>query len=141
MDGIPGRIPKAISCAGVVQWGRIELSMSDVSKFDISGMLRDTPILIFLFFGIVLTQSSMLFPQNLGRFQTVSGWPLTMYKAQYREVGDIDSTGRIIRRVVPQDPELMVNRILTNILLWTLLLYGTWWIVEKSSLLRRRTQV
>ena len=115
--------------------------MSEATKFDISGMLRDTPILIFLFVGIVLTQSSMLFPQNLGRFQTDSGWPLTMYKAQYRLEGDIDTTGRIIRRVVPQDTELMVTRMISNILLWTLLLYGTWWIVEKSSLFRRSTQV
>lgn len=116
----------------------MNFDMEKVSSPDISRILRNTPILIFLFLGIVLTHSSMFFPQNLGQFQKVAGWPLTMYKAEYQLEGNIEPTGRIIRRIVQEEDQLIWSRVFLNIVLWTFLLYGTWWLYEKSNMLKFR---
>lgn len=114
------------------------LDMADTREKDFSTLLRETPLLPFLFVGIVLTHSSLMFPQNLGTLQSVAGWPLIMYKEEFRFESDIDPTGQISRQVVPEEAKLMWNRIFGNILIWTVLLYGTWWVYEKSDLLKTR---
>ena len=101
-------------------------------KRDPSLLVTKTPILIFLFTGIVLTQSSLLFPQNQGRFQIVAGWPLTMYETRFRIEGDIEPTGTIIHRTVQEGSQLMWGRVVLNIILWTFILYGTWWMYQKA---------
>ena len=101
------------------------------TKLDPSLLIRKTPLLIFFFTGIVLTQSSLLFPQNQGRFQKVAGWPLTMYETRYRIERDIEPTGTIIHRTVQDDSQLMWGRLVLNIILWTFILYGTWWMYQK----------
>lgn len=112
--------------------------MEEKSRVSISNVLRTTPVLAFLFVGFLLTETSLLFPQNLGKFQTVAGWPLVMYKIEYRYEGDIDSTGRITRNLVPNDAKLMANRMFVNIILWTLILYMGWWFNGRGQFLRSK---
>lgn len=95
--------------------------------------------MVFVLAGVVLTEASLLFPQSLGKFQKVAGWPITMYMVEYRYVGDIDSSGRITRILVPDETKLLASRMFVNIVLWTLILYGTWWFNERGRFLRTRS--
>jgi len=94
-------------------------------------LLTKTPFIAFLFVSIVLTKSSFLFPQKLGNFQRVAGWPLTVYKVDYRIAGDIESTGRLNHWIVSDNREIMWGKLLLNILIWIALLQGTWWFYKK----------
>lgn len=98
--------------------------------------IRNNPLIGFLIFATVLTQTSIMFPQNIGRLQQVAGWPLTMYKAEFRRVGEIEASGEIIHRTVKDKSFLMWERVLVNFLLWMVILEGTWlsyhWIVGKK---------
>ena len=94
-------------------------------------ILTKTPFAAFLFVSIVLTNSSVFFPQNIGSFQKVAGWPLVMYKLDYRLTGDIEPTGKLIHWLTPFQSQVMWERVFLNILIWTVLLQGTWWFYRK----------
>lgn len=93
---------------------------------------------LFMALGIFLTYSSVHFPQSVGRYQVVAGWPLAVYRVEYRRVGEIQPTGSIQHRLIVDQNRFMWSQALVNVLLWTTLLYGTWWIFEKSNLLKFR---
>ena len=94
-------------------------------------LFAKTPFAAFLFFSIVLTNTSVFFPQNLGEFQKVAGWPLVMYKVEYRLAGDIEPTGKLTHWLSPDKNQVMWEKVFLNILLWTVLLQGTWWFYQK----------
>ncbi len=95
-----------------------------------TSLLRN-PLIVFLFVSIVLTQISVAFPQSLGNFHKVSGWPLTIYKVDYRMAGDIEPTGKFVHWLAPTNSRMMWEKFILNILIWTTLLQGTWWFYKK----------
>lgn len=101
-------------------------------------IIKNSPIILFIYLSVVLTQSSILFPQNIGRFQKVAGWPLSMYKVNFKYVGGINSSGRLVRRVKQTSSKMMWERVFVNILIWTALFQGTWWtyhmIIDKKKI-------
>jgi hypothetical protein len=92
-----------------------------------------SPLAIFFYLSVILTQTSVLFPQNIGSYQKVAGWPLTMYKVEYKRVGDIKATGEIIHQLVKDNSTLMLERVLLNIALWTILFYIVWFSYQKFN--------
>ena len=88
--------------------------------------LWKSPLFVFIFVAIVVTNVSLLFPQNLGKYQKVAGWPLVMYKIEYQLVADIDPAGRLIHGITAATRQMMWERAFLNILIWTLLLHGAW---------------
>lgn len=76
--------------------------------------------------SIVLTNASLLFPQNIGKFQKVSGWPMAMYKIQYKLETDVESTGSIVHSIVKERSQISWSKVIANIIFWTLLLDLTW---------------
>lgn len=85
---------------------------------------------IFVLISIFITYLSILFPQKIGSYKIVAGWPITMYKTEYKRVGDITNTGRIIRKV-KRTNTVMQERVLLNIFLWTVLFQFTWFVYHK----------
>lgn len=89
-------------------------------------LIRHTPFLWFLFLGLVITQSSLFFPQTLGSKKIVAGWPLTMFVQEYKRITDISSSGSIVHRIVPAQNQLIVEKAFLNVVLWTVILFITW---------------
>lgn len=112
--------------------------MGDSSELTPTGVFGNLRVLGFLCVSVVLTYISLFFPQNIGKFQTVAGWPLTMQKTIYRYEGDIDPTGRISRRLVMADTRLIWTRMILNVILWMLILYGAWRVYEKAPLMKSK---
>lgn len=85
-----------------------------------------TPVILFLYLSVVLTQSSIFFSQNIGRFQKVSGWPFVMYKEEYKRIGDIKVTGEIIHKMVKTKSTVMWEMVFINIAFWTTIFIAFW---------------
>lgn len=94
-------------------------------------IIRKSPLLIFFYIAIVLTQSSLLFPQSIGKYQKVAGWPLTMHKTQYRLEGKIEATGGIVHNLIEESKQIIWGRVIINVIVWTIILQGTWLVYNK----------
>jgi hypothetical protein len=94
-------------------------------------VIRKTPLLVFFYVAVVLTQSSLFFPQSLGSFERVAGWPLTMHKTEYKIEGKIEPTGSIVHDLIEESRQIMWGRVFLNIVIWTLLLHGSWFTYYK----------
>jgi hypothetical protein len=102
-----------------------------------ASLIRKSPLVFFFYVAVVLTQSSLLFPQSLGSFQRVAGWPLVMHKTQYKIQGKIEQTGSIVHNIKEESKQIMWGRVLLNIVIWTAILQGTW--IGYYKLLDRKT--
>ncbi len=96
-------------------------------------IIGNNPLLTFLIIGVLLTEASLIFPQRIGNFQKVAGWPLTMHKVYYKVVGNFTTSGEIVHNIIKSDSEMFWNMAFLNILIWTLLLYSTWLVYEKRG--------
>ncbi len=96
----------------------------------------NTPLIIFLLMAVVITEFSLIFPQNIGRFQKAAGWPLTMYRIHYKTVGDFTSSGELIHRLEQVGADMSWKVVFLNIILWSLMFYGSWVLYERKSKVR-----
>jgi len=99
----------------------------------IRNIVGNNPLLIFLIISVVLTEVSLVFPQKIGNFQEAAGWPLTMHRVYYKLVGNFTSSGELVHSTIKSDSAMSWNMAFLNILIWTLLLYSTWLLYEKTD--------
>lgn len=83
-------------------------------------------LLVFLFIGTALTSLSTFILQDIGLYKKVSGWPLTMYEIEYDRTTSIDTDGQISHEIVEKGKNLLWDKVMVNIVIWTLILEGTW---------------
>ena len=99
----------------------------------IERLIQRTPFILFFYLAVVLTRISLFFPQTIGTFHKVAGWPLAYYKSEYAITAEILEESRIVHKFIVKSNEIIRKNLVLNVVIWTVLLQSSWWMYEGKN--------